>query len=47
MCRLYAITPIQRCSDEQDLWDDEKEDEWNGCCEDPYDDEDNEREWCD
>lgn len=35
---------------DDDLWDDEKESDWNGCCEDPYDDEDEEeqeREWCD
>lgn len=33
---------------EEEQWDEEKEeDDWGGCCEDPYDDEDNEREWCD
>lgn len=33
------------------MTDDEEDDsDWNGCCEDPYDDEDEEeqeREWCD
>lgn len=47
MCRFYEIKPMARCS-EDDLWDDEKDREWEGCCEDPYDDEEeNEREWCD
>lgn len=34
---------------EEDVWDDEKDSDWNGCCEDPYEDdeEENEREWCD
>jgi len=47
MCRFYEIKPNVRCSDDEDVRDDEKDDEWNGCCEDPYDDEENEREWCD
>jgi len=38
-------------SDDTDRWDEETEDQdWNGCCEDPYDDdeeEEQEREWCD
>ncbi|MDD2950396.1 MAG: hypothetical protein PHU29_06365 [Sulfuricurvum sp.] len=29
-------------------WDDEHDTDQEGCCEDPYDDEeDEEREWCD
>lgn len=48
MCGFYEVKSSIRCSDDVDVFDDEKEDEWNGCCEDPYDDEeDNEREWCD
>lgn len=48
MCGFYEIKPMIYCS-EEDGWDDKKEDDWNGCCEDPYDDdeEENEREWCD
>jgi len=33
---------------EDKAWDAEDDGDWNGCCEDPYDDdEENEREWCD
>jgi len=48
MCRFYEMNPILKASEEE-LWDDEKESDWEGCCEDPYDDEDEEveREWCD
>jgi len=48
MCRFYEINPTLQCLDDEDVWDDEKDSDWNGCCEDPYDDEEeNEREWCD
>jgi hypothetical protein len=30
------------------VWDDDKDSDQEGCCEDPYEDEeDEEREWCD
>lgn len=41
MCRFYTI----KASGDDKEWDDDTEME--GCCEDPYDDEENEREWCD
>ncbi|MFZ5374885.1 MAG: hypothetical protein ACOZBX_05030 [Campylobacterota bacterium] len=47
MCRFYEMKPLIRCSDEGERWDEEEDTDWNGCCEDPYDDDENEREWCD
>lgn len=49
MRRFYEINPIMHCSDEVEVWDDEQDEDWNGCCEDSYDEdeEENEREWCD
>lgn len=34
---------------DEKTWNDEQQDGWDGCCEDPYgdDEEENEREWCD
>lgn len=46
MCRFYEINPKLNALDEDASWDSEQE-EWNGCCEDPYDDEEEEKEWCD
>ncbi|MCX6074665.1 MAG: hypothetical protein NTY39_10130 [Campylobacterales bacterium] len=44
MHRFYSIATL---GDEQS-WSDEPDTEKEGCCEDPYDDEeDEEREWCD
>ncbi len=41
MCRFY---PISMSGDDQS-WEDEED--YEGCCEDPYEDEDDEKEWCD
>lgn len=45
MRRFYEM----KCTGDDKAWDEEENSEWNGCCEDPYDDEEeeNEREWCD
>lgn len=47
MCGFYEMKPMVLASGDDKAWDDENADDWEGCCEDPYDDEDNEREWCD
>lgn len=45
MCRFHAIEALG----DDKTWDDENGSEQEGCCEDPYEDEDEEyeREWCD
>jgi len=46
MRRFYGIEALG----DDKTWDDEKDSDMEGCCEDPYDDEedeDNEKEWCD
>lgn len=48
MRRFYEISSDVLFLDEKDRWDDEcMEEDWDGCCEDPYEEEENEREWCD
>jgi hypothetical protein len=37
-----------RDSDDAEWFDENDDPDWEeGCCEDPYDEEENEREWCD
>lgn len=47
MCRFYEIKTLG----DDKVWNDDKDAHQEGCCEDPYeeedDEDDNEREWCD
>lgn len=44
MRRFYKIETLG----DDKSWNDDQDAEREGCCEDPYDDEEeNEREWCD
>lgn len=48
MRRFHEIDYRISLLDDADQWDDESEkDNWDGCCEDPYEEEEQEREWCD
>lgn len=48
---FYAMNEKMDALGDDKAWDDEKDRDWNGCCEDPCDDEDDdeeyEKEWCD
>lgn len=46
---FYTVNEKMNALGDDKTWDDEKERDWNGCCEDPCDDDDEEyeREWCD
>jgi len=44
---FYEMKPMVMALGDDKVWDDDQTTDQEGCCEDPYDDEEDEREWCD